>query len=380
MGTLSLPAIAFTQNRKHTLFTFVAQGKDLSRFITVSRVERSTDAKIKGYQRPEVLAHIAEIAAYLTSDGAMLPNALVVAFNKRVRFEQCTPERKFNSSVKYGHLIIPVDQASDHAKPGWVVDGQQRMAALHEAELEDFQVCIIGFIAKTMEEQREQFILVNSTKPLPKGLIYELLPTTNCKLPGFLEKRKFPARLMERLNYEKDSPMYRRIKSPTNPDGVIKDNSVLRMIGHSLSDGVLYRYRDYWGENHDEDAMLRVMKMFWQAVAETFPIAWQHPPRRSRLTHGAGIVSLGFLMDTISDRHRNHGHPTKEQYANDLKALVPVCRWTNGYWEFGPGAQRRWDEIQNTGKDIQLLTNYLMIQYKTLVWNRKLQQKRHQRS
>ena len=32
------------------------------------------------------------------------------------------------------------------------------------------------------KEQTEQFILVNSTKPLPKGLIYELLPGTEATL------------------------------------------------------------------------------------------------------------------------------------------------------------------------------------------------------
>ncbi len=49
---------------------------------------------------------------------------------------------------------------------------------------------------------------------------------------------------------------------------------------------------------------------------------------------------------------------------------MDVCRWTDGYWDFGPGQKRRWNEIQNTGKDIQLLSNYLLVQYKALVWNK----------
>jgi hypothetical protein len=31
---------------------------------------------------------------------------------------------------------------------------------------------------------------------------------------------------------------------------------------------------------------------------------------------------------------------------------------------------RKWNEIQNTHKDIQLLANYLLVQYKSRVWNR----------
>jgi hypothetical protein len=49
---------------------------------------------------------------------------------------------------------------------------------------------------------------------------------------------------------------------------------------------------------------------------------------------------------------------------------VPLCRWTDGIWDFGPGQQRKWNEIQNTTKDVQLLANYLLVQYKALVWNR----------
>ena len=377
---LRLPAIAFRQSQSRTLFTFVAQGRDLPDFITVSRIERDEHTQISGYQRPEVLAHIAEIRSYLESEGSILPNALVVAFNERVRFEPIDHEAGTDDDSRYGTVVIPIAAAPDHEKPGWMVDGQQRMAALREAQLQNFEVCIVGFIAAGDEEQREQFILVNSTKPLPKGLIYELLPTTTCRLPSFLEGRKFPAQVMERLNYDEDSPMYRRIKSPTNPDGVIKDNSVLRMIEHSLSDGVLYRFRDLRGDEHNVSAMLQVLKAYWQAIAEVFPEAWAQPPLRSRLTHGAGIVGMGYLMDAIADRHRRSGLPTQAQFSADLDPMRQVCRWTDGYWEFGPGAQRRWNEIQNTFKDIQLLTNYLMIQYKTLVWNRTLKHHRRHRA
>jgi hypothetical protein len=86
--------------------------------------------------------------------------------------------------------------------------------------------------------------------------------------------------------------------------------------------------------------------------------------------HGAGIVSMGFLMDAIADRYRRRGMPSEDMFAKDLKPLRDVCRWTDGYWEFGPGVQRKWNEIQNTPKDIQVLANYLLVQYKNRVWTR----------
>jgi hypothetical protein len=212
--------------------------------------------------------------------------------------------------------------------------------------------------------------LVNSTKPLPKGLLYELLPSTTAKLPELLQRRRFPAYLLELLNQDEDSPLKGLIATPTTPDGLIKDNSILRMLENSLSDGVLYRFRDPQSAGGNVDAMLAVTKHFWAAVREVFSVAWGLPPRQSRLMHGAGIVSLGFLMDAVADRHRHAKVPSRQIFAKDLLPLRDECRWTDGYWDFGPGAQRKWNEIQNTTRDIQVLANHLLMRYKALVWNK----------
>ena len=74
-------------------------------------------------------------------------------------------------------------------------------------------------------------------------------------------------------------------------------------------------------------------------------------------------------MDAISDRHRSEGVPGVEEFITDLEQLESVCRWTDGYWDFGPGNQRKWNELQNMGKEIQLLSNYLLIQYRHRVWD-----------
>ena len=182
----------------------------------------------------------------------------------------------------------------------------------------------------------EQFILVNSTKPLPKGLIYELLPATEARLPSLLQRRRFPAQLLDRLNYDEDSPLREMIRTPTTTRGVIKDNSLLKMLENSLSDGVLYRFRDPESGQGDEEQILVVLKAYWGAAASVFKSAWGLSPHRSRLMHGAGIISMGFVMDAISDRHRQAGLPTQEQFRPDLEPLKDVCRWTDGYWEFGP--------------------------------------------
>src|SRR4051794_18158089 len=272
---LEVPALAIRQAPGRTLFTFGIDGKRLHEFAAVSRVQRNGGEQLAGYQRAEALAHIKTIQRYLESSDPMLPNAVVVAFDKRVRFKPAPGTRR-NEPVRPGVLSIPIDPAQpDHKKPGWIVDGQQRTAAIRDADIDSFPISVNAFITDSVEDQRSQFILVNSTKPLPKGLIHELLPATPEKdLPLHLLKRRYPAYLLDRLNYDADSPLQRMIRTPTTTEGTIKDNSILKMLAMSIEDGALYHFYDGNTGQGDAEAMLRVLKAFWAGVKETFPDAW----------------------------------------------------------------------------------------------------------
>ena len=369
---LRLPALEVRQGDGSTLYSFAVDGKKLPFFATISRIHRDDDSEIQGYQRPAVLSHINAIRRYIESDSPMIPNALVIAFDKRVEFEPL-PGVPFTDYTRHGTIIIPISEdEADEDKPGWIVDGQQRSAAIRDARVDSFPICVTAFIAESDEAQRSQFILVNSAKPLPKGLIYELLPGTVGTLPPQFQVREFPSRLLYRLNFMIDSPLYRLIQTPTNPDGKIKDNSILKMLENSLSDGALYFFRNPQTGEYNEAAMLVVLKDFWRAVSSVFPEAWDKQPRQSRLMHGAGIASLGFLMDTIFDRYIRVRVPAERDFEKDLTPLKAVCRWTTGLWDFGPHSQRKWNELQNTTKDIQVLSEYLINEYKTRVWSTPL--------
>ncbi len=367
---LRVPAIEVRQSAGKVLYSFAIDGKQVHRFTTVSRICRTNDGGLVGYQRPEVLTHIDEIRDYIESDAPMVPNAVVLAFDSRVRFVPTGgPESAYS---RIGEIHIPVDDAEEPGqRPGFVVDGQQRLAAIRDAKVDAFPVCVSAFISDDVNEQTEQFILVNSTKPLPKGLIHELLPSTQAQLPARWSRRRLPAALLTRMNRDEASPMLGMVQTPTNPKGIIKDNSILRMLENSLNDGALYRLRlAGGGDEVDVENMLGLLYNFWGAVREIFALEWGTPPKKSRLLHGAGVISLGFVMDAISDRHRRAMVPAKVQYVKDLDPLRAVCRWSDGYWDFGAGQQRKWNEIQNTTKDIQLLSQYLLTQYKSLVWSR----------
>ncbi|GAA4243188.1 DGQHR domain-containing protein DpdB [Dactylosporangium darangshiense] len=363
---LRLPALKIQQGPGRSLYTFAMDGKLVPQIATVSRIRRDGETQLHGYQRPEVLAHVAAIRRYIETDASpLLPNAIVIAFDNRVRFEPAPADEAGPDYVESGTLVIPLTNGPEHDRPGFIVDGQQRCAAIREANVEAFPISISAFIANDTADQRSQFILVNSTKALPKGLIHELLPGASGALPTPLRVRQLPATLLERLNFDAvRSPLHRMIQTPTNPTGHIKDNSVLRMLENSLSDGALYRFRnDQALPNAGE--MLTLLYNFWSAVEQTFPEAWNKPPRKSRLMHGAGIISMGYLMDAISHtRDENEGIPDAEEFAADLKLIADDCRWTEGEWTFGDGVVRKWNDVQNTPRDIQRVADFLQNRYR----------------
>src|SRR5580692_4494631 len=104
---LRLPALEVRQGDGRVLYSFAVDGKKLPSFAAVSRIRRDGDADIEGYQRPEVLSHIASIRRYLESEAPMIPNALVIAFDKRVRFEPILGGPR-TDYARPGMLIIPV--------------------------------------------------------------------------------------------------------------------------------------------------------------------------------------------------------------------------------------------------------------------------------
>lgn len=356
---IRVPAIATQQSPGKILYQFAVDGKALHSFAAVSRIHRDADHAVQGYQRPEALKHIASIRHYIESASPMIPNGIVIAFDGSVKFEPTGPSDGWS---QVGEIVIPIGDGDK--RPGWIVDGQQRSAAIREARVEAFPIPVTAFITDDPAEQREQFILVNSTKPLPKSLIYELLPGTVGLLPPALARRKISAQLLEALNNDPDSPFHWRIQTATNPDGIIKDNSVLRMLDNSIIEGYLYNFRDPDDGSGDIPEMARFVNNFWSAVAQVFPNDWHSIPRRSRLVHGAGIVSMGFLMDAMADRLHGEQRLSKQTFVVELGSISEQCCWSTGEWRLSNGEWRRWNSFQNTSRDVQLLTDHLLSLYR----------------
>ena len=52
----------------------------------------------------------------------------------------------------------------------------------------------------------------------------------------------------------------------------------------------------------------------------------------------------------------------KEQIINELEELKPLYAWTEGNWDFGSEI-KKWNAIQNIQRDIELVTNHIILNY-----------------
>ena len=342
MTIFKYKAVRAQQSKDHYVFSFAANPHDVLSFSEIERVGRNEDGQLKGFQRHQISSHIKEIRDYLKREDALLPNAVIIAFIDGV-------------SVKdLGNGILDITIDSTEKKPGFVVDGQQRLTALSGIDKPEFQVFVSALICKDYNELRQQFILINNTRPLPKTLIYELLPTVE-GLPERFTVRSFAAKMVDTLNFTPGSNLFGEIRQHTNPTGVLSDTAMQKFIMNSSSDGIL---RELIKEENFEEQAYDIINNFFGAVIKVFKPEWVGMvPRTSRLRHGAGLVALGYVMELL---YSSWGATTIEEFAEGLELIKPHTAWTSGVWELEDNDSRPWNGIQNTPSDVYLLSKYLV--------------------
>lgn len=348
MKSYTYTAIVPKQSKQLQVFSFCAPAKEILEFAKIDRIGRDKNGALKGFQRPQVAQHINEIREYLAKDEAVLPNSVVVAFTEGVKLVA-------EKGKKTAKLTIKCSEDTQ----AFVVDGQQRLTALQGLPDKNFEVFVSGFLCSSEDELRKQFILINNTKPLPKSLIYELLPAVD-GLPHRLSSRSAAASLVERLNYDEDSSLHGQIYQHTNPLGVIKDTVLQKVIMNSLSDGAL---RELSRKKNGEDEQFELISGFFDLVQDVFRNDWLgHKPKSSRLVHSVGIISMGFVMEYM---YAKSGKVDMISFRRGLKKMHINCSWTEGYWNFGENNVRPWNGLQFIPRDYLELSKYLIRQLKT---------------
>ncbi len=344
--TWTYRAIVAQQSTKHVCLMVAAPARDVLAWAQVERVGRSVDGKLHGFQRPQIASHINEIRDYLAQPDAVMPNPIVIAFVGGVE------------AVDAGDGTAMLSIAPEVGGLGFVVDGQQRLLALSGLPNKDFQIFVSILVCDDYVELRRQFVLINSTRPLPKALIYELLPGVD-SLPPHGASRTSAAQLTERLNYDERSSLLRQILQHTNPTGVIRDTAIQKVIMSSASDGAL---REWRGQDDEFERAFCLISDFYGAVQDVFAEDWNgHTPRTSRLVHSAGIVALGFVMELLYVRESARD---RASFRRGLSVLKERTAWTRGSWKFSDSEVVPWDAVQGVPRQMMALAQHLVTMIK----------------
>jgi DGQHR domain-containing protein len=329
------------QSAGHKIISVVAKASDVSAFASMARAGRDATGALHGFQRPQIAGHIREIREYLRTPDAVLPSSIVVGFTNSVEVRD----------IANGIVEVSID--ASNGPPGYVIDGQQRLSALAGLPEKDFDILVSVLVCPDLEELRRQFVLLNSVRPLPKELVYELLPGIP-DLPNRRSSRGFAAQLTERLNFDPASSLRGLIYQHTNPSGIIRDTAIQKLIMHSLSDGAIRAM--------PEKTRLRngfqLLSDFFGGVRCVFADDWcNHTPKTSRLVHGAGVQAMGFVMEFLVGRD---GAQTREDFTRGLSALKGRTAWTHGAWRFSDSELLPWNRLESSHRQVMKLAQYLV--------------------
>jgi len=368
---LSRRALLFHQTESHPLYVFALAPGELLEVAAISRISRDDDGELIGYQRDEVRRHITDIQDYVDAGNVLFPNPIILAFEGGVSFRRSRGPNTDDGLAVTGTVDIELHEGA--RPPGWIVDGQQRAIALSKTKSAKLPIPVVAFLGGDLATQRDQFLRVNNTRPLPRRLITELLPEVDTQLPRRLSARKLPSAVCDLLNRHPDSPFKELISRPSlkNRKGaIVNDTAVVDMVKDRLTKpgGCLFPFRNIATGETDTDVVIRLLIAYWSAVRDTFPEAWGLPPTKSRLMHGAGIKAMGGLMDHVMGRANPAAEDLYEHAHREVARISDLCRWTSGHWEGLDDLH--WKEIQNTPKSVRLLTNHLMREY-TLALHRR---------
>lgn len=343
------------------VYAFFMPGAKVLEIADICRLGRTKDG-LEGFQRDAIQKHIMAMVDYLNSGDVLFPNAILLAISPRATFSRSrgpTPEGLIPSGDA-GVLKLP--HLSDGSKCAWIVDGQQRSTALARAADGNLPVPVIAFVSDNLQVHREQFILVNKARPLPKRMVDELLPEVDTRhLPADMAMRQIPSALVERLDADPASPFHgliRRTSTSKDPLRVVTDSALVRTLQRQIHQplGALAAFRSLDGGSSDPNGMYGVVVQFWTEVKRAFPEAWGLPPEQSRLMHSAGIAAIGALMDHLMPRATQQAMPA-EFFGRTLRDMAPSCAWTYGRW---PDMDRAWNQVESTAKDIRNLSDQLI--------------------
>lgn len=297
------------------LYVFAIDGKTITEQVGVRRMKwHGTKFKAEGFQRRLDNTRVSDIAHYLSSN-PILPNALVVAFEKgSLDFEPLPNQEK--DEPQWGKIIIrgKLREVNGRLEPlledqriGYVIDGQHRLRGIEQSTLKEgtFPVIVCAFYDVSSKFQLEQFYALNQTVRISSTHLALLRRELGYELPPKEAYGKAISVVCERLQELPGSPFQPEKHVGTAIyKGPLSITVVESMIERAIKTTKL---RFLWKQDANEipandiERIAKSLYAFWKAISDVFPEYWGKRPKDQRLFCAIGIYAMIMFFDRVME-------------------------------------------------------------------------------
>lgn len=329
-------AIRIKQGRLE-MFVFGAKPSVL---LKVGYVYRRASGKPSAYQRIVNRDRIKKISEFLSSPNALLPNAIIIAFD-------ADPDIQKDISYNDGKLYFPKKYCS-----AWIIDGQHRVYGFLNTRFErideddseqDFKLPVVAFKNLDSLFQNRTFVSINyNQKKIDPTLLCDLA----MDLPDLQNELTWPSRLVRELN--RIDPLKNRVKISELDAG--KPITVSSFARYGLLEGLLgfdKKNRSYNGvlntyapirpkallTNSDNQASFKkqteLLRRYFDAVEQNTRWSdekkdpWRNTKKCS-LLKATGINALLLVLSRIMEKYPRLEADIQESLPKYLRPLRKV--------------------------------------------------------
>jgi DGQHR domain-containing protein len=280
-------------------YTFYLFSMDARQLLEIAYTSERTKNNRKGVQRALSTDRLEEIGKYYldTTRPGILPNSIIVSLSDDAHFKE-------------GKLHIPRRPRGE----AFVLDGQHRLFAFLPEYAGDMSMQLPVSAFLNIDDKMKAYIFrtINSKqRKINPSLVYDLIPMLRKDWVDFEDYRA--QTIFESLNIDLDSPWREGIDVLGGRERPITQASFITRLKTLFKRGNVFE-DDPDNDFYEESIQIKLLKVYFEAVKETYPKAWLN--KNYILCKNTGFATMLNLLQPIISAMKK-----KNKLLTDAKGL-----------------------------------------------------------